>query len=171
MEVRKSIAADYSRLQALYPRAFPSEDLLPLVNALLEQTPGILSLVAVEDMGVIGHVIFTLCHVEGDAHTVALLGPLAVLPERQQQGTGSALVQAGFDFLKRASVSRVFVLGDPAYYRRFGFVPDFKVTPPYPIPKEWIGAWQSLGLNPAAAAPIGKLRLPEPWLQPPLWTP
>lgn len=171
IEIRETVASDFDELPAVYARAFPAEDLLALVKALCEATSGTLSLVAVEGARIVGHVVFTTCHVDGAPHTVALLAPLAVLPNRQKQGIGSALVRAGFGLLKSANVARIYVLGDPAYYARFGFAPDFDVTPPYALPEEWRTAWQSCTLNPAVSALSGMLKPPQPWLQPRLWAP
>ena len=50
-----------------------------------------------------------------------VLSPLGVVPQRQGQGVGSALVRAGLRILDERGVPLVFVEGDPAYYRRFGF--------------------------------------------------
>ncbi len=171
IEVRATIAADIGELESLYTQAFPTEDLLPLVRALLELSSDTLSLAAVDHTHIVGHIVLTFCHVDNDRRTVALLGPLGVTPERQQQGIGSKLIRAGFDLLRKANVCCVYVLGDPAYYARFGFTPEFNVKPPYALPEEWKGAWQSNALNPGAAALTGTLRPPEVWLQPKLWAP
>ena len=63
------------------------------------------------------------------------------------------------------------VLGDPAYYGRFGFVPEESVTPPYPLPEEWADAWQSLRREPATILEDGALSLPAAWMDPALWGP
>ncbi len=59
---------------------------------------------------------------EGEA-AAAALALLAVLPAFQRLGIGSALVSAGLDHCRQARHARVLVLGDPAYFSRFGFVP------------------------------------------------
>jgi putative acetyltransferase len=61
------------------------------------------------------------------------------------------------------------VLGDPAYYARFGFRPERGVAPPFPIPEAWAEAWQGLALAPDAPAPQGRLTVPAPWADPALW--
>jgi putative acetyltransferase len=162
---------DWADLASLYPQAFPDEDLLPLVQALLEQVPGVLSLVGILDAGVIGHGLFTPCDVIGHSGEAALLGPLAVAPGYQRQGVGNALVQAGLQRLAALGVRQVFVLGDPTYYGRFGFRPETAVAPPYPLPADWTDAWQSLSLGDATPLGPGSLALPRPWLQPALWAP
>ena len=65
----------------------------------------------------------------------------------------------------------VCVLGDPAYYGRFGFEPDDRVAPPYPLPQEWRSAWQSLSLCGNDRPARGTLSVPPPWRQPALWAP
>ena len=171
IDIRESLPRDIASIEKLYPDAFPDEDLLPLVGELLREEQVVLSLVATADRALAGHVIFTTCAIVGTTDSVALLGPLAVAPARQRQGIGSALVRAGFRRLENAGTSQVYVLGDPAYYRRFGFEPDDDVTPPYPLPEEWHGAWQSLSLGGNKPSLHGKLSVPQPWRQHALWAP
>ena len=84
------------------------------------------------------------------------LGPVAVTPRRQRSGLGTSVVR---DALRRATEARermVLVLGEPAYYQRFGFVP----AAPYGVTSEWSSAgdaWQLLALRPVEA------RYPSPW--------
>jgi putative acetyltransferase len=100
----------------------------------------------------------------------ALLAPLAVDPIHQKQGVGSALIQAGLRRLREEAFSMVCVLGDPAYYGRFGFKTESSIGTPYPIPPEWSDAWQSQRLVDAAGNVGGKLSLPRYWLDPALWS-
>jgi len=165
------VPTDSAAIESLYPDAFPDEDLLPLVRDLLQEPSAMLSLVGTIEAKVVGHVIFTKCHVADDAATVALLAPLAVSPAWQKQGIGSAIVRDGFRRLADAGVSHVYVLGDPGYYARFGFKPEYRVMPPYELPREWADAWQSRSLIGAADTGSGKLTLPRVWHQPALWAP
>ena len=171
IEIRDSVPGDLASIEALYPDAFPDEDLLPLVRELLRDTPGIVSLVAIIDASLVGHVIFTPCRVEPGADPVALLAPLAVAGAWQRQGIGSAIVEAGLQRMESAGVTRIYVLGDPAYYGRFGFAPETDVAPLYPLPAEWRGAWQSKSLADGEAPLKGRLALPRVWLRPELWAP
>ena len=107
----------------------------------------------------------------GGIDCVALLGPLAVMPSRQRQGVGRTLIRAGFDRLAQGIVRRVLVLGDPAYYGRFGFLRENSILPPYELPAAWTAAWQSISLGADAARIAGKLRPTAAWLQPALWAP
>ncbi len=170
LEIRESRHSDASGIEQLYVDAFPDEDLLPLVRKLLDLRQSVISLVGIFENVIVGHISFTLCHVEGGKDKVALLAPLAVTPTLHKQGIGSTLVQKGFKQLKNASICHVFVLGDPAYYSRFGFKAEDKVAPPYPLPTEWRGAWQSIQLCDAEALHEGRLSVPEPWRHIELWT-
>jgi putative acetyltransferase len=100
---------------------------------------------------------------------LALLGPLAVLPALQRRAIGTALVHEALLQLAAAEVTRSFVLGDPAYYGRFGFAPEREIAPPLPVPPAWRSAWQSLSLPGAGAVPPGTLSVPSPWHDPSLW--
>ncbi|MEM8817450.1 MAG: N-acetyltransferase [Pseudomonadota bacterium] len=171
LEIRESRPDDLAALESLYPQAFPDEDLLPVVRDLLPDTTVTLSLVATMGAQITGHVIFTKCGVTGSSVNAALLGPLAVAPARQRQGVGTAIVRDGLRRLQEAKVSLVCVLGDPAYYGRLGFLRESSVEPPYPLPDEWDGAWQSRRLCEIAKPCTGRLSVPSQWLEPALWAP
>ena len=111
--------------------------------------------------------LFTVCHV-GEA-PVALLAPLAVAPKDQRRGIGTALVRTGLAWLSEQAIARVFVLGDPDYYGRFGFAREDHAIPPYPIPEAWAPAWQSLSLGNEPLRTAGPLLVPPPWQDPLLW--
>jgi predicted N-acetyltransferase YhbS len=81
------------------------------------------------------------------------------------------MVRGGLQRLENAGVTQVYVLGDPSYYGRLGFKTETRVTPPYELPPEWVGAWQSQSLVSATTPRSGMLLLPRAWLEPALWTP
>jgi len=94
----------------------------------LRATPGlspIVSLVAVVDEQVVGHILFTPIRVgQSPAVSTAMsLAPLAVLPAFQRTGVGDALVRAGLAECARLGQPVVVVVGHPEYYPRFGFRP------------------------------------------------
>ena len=171
LEIRESAQADVAAIESLYPEAFPDEDLVPLVQDLLRDPGVAISLVGAIDGQITGHVIFTKCGVAGSDVKAALLAPLAVAPAWQRRGIGSAIVRAGLQRLKDTGVELVCVLGDPAYYSRLGFAPENLVEPPYRLPAEWEGAWQSQYLSDSTAPCTGKLIVPPQWLQRALWAP
>jgi putative acetyltransferase len=158
-------------LEALYPQAFPNEQLLPVLRRLLAEVPGVLSLAATVDSTIVGHVLFTPCRTDEGDSACSLLAPLAVVPAWQKQGIGSSLVREGLQRLREAGVSQVFVLGDPAYYGRHGFKQESQVRPPYALPAEWATAWQSQALGSTSRTESGRLQLPPPWMEPALWLP
>jgi len=96
-----------------------------IVQALRQAGALTLSLVAVLDGRVVGHVAFSPAGVgdtDGDAQPGwYLLGPVGVLPGLQRQGMGSRLVREGLARLERLSARGCILVGDPAYYARFGF--------------------------------------------------
>ena len=165
-DIRETEAGDAAALASLHARAFPDEDLRPLVASLLSGPVDVLSLTVRERRAPVAHVVFTPCGGEGRD---ALLGPLAVLPGRQGRGLGSALVRAGLDMLRDRGTDHVFVLGDPAYYARFGFAPERETAAPFDLPEAWRDAWQSLTLSDAPAPKAKRLAVPEPWRDPALW--
>lgn len=169
--IRQSTPEEAVAITGIYPAIFPEEDLQPLVRDLLQEGESVLSLVAVAEDEIIGHVVLTLCAVEGKADQIGLLGPLGILPDRQGQGIGRALVQAGFEAMKERGVTKVCVLGDPDFYSRYGFEAEKDIKPPYDLPAEWDGAWQSVTLDDNAAPLTGTLTPPKPWQNKALWLP
>ena len=171
IEIRESRSGDIAALEALYPAAFPDEDLLPVVRSLLEDPTVVDSYLGCVGDDLAGHVFFTSCSLPGTREKLSLLGPLAVAPERQRAGVGAALVRYGLDRQKQAGVTRVLVLGDPKYYGRFGFTMETDIQPPYAIPAEWREAWQSLLLTDGGEGRAGVLNVPGPWQEERYWAP
>ncbi|MGA9541355.1 MAG: N-acetyltransferase [Methyloceanibacter sp.] len=169
VEIRQALPADAPAIEALYPAAFPDEDLVPLVRDLQELAA--ISFVGLANNGLVAHAAFTPCSLAGRGDNVALLGPVAVAPDRQRQGIGSALLRAGLRHLQNAGTGWVFVLGDPGYYGCLGFKPDDDVRPPYRLPEEWRGAWQSLSLSEHKTPLRDQLTVPQAWRRQALWTP
>ena len=118
---------DRAAVVRVHKHAFGRADEAELVAALFDVdiVDRRLSLAADRDGTIIGHALFTPVTIrDGVADSAAVaLGPIGVLPDEQRRGTGSALVRAGLAACARAGHDVVFVLGSPAFYGRFGFVP------------------------------------------------
>ncbi|HEV7266098.1 MAG TPA: N-acetyltransferase [Falsiroseomonas sp.] len=169
--IRETAPADLPEIAALYAEAFPGEELMPLVRELLAESGGVLSLAAIHGSALIGHAVFTACGLDAAEDGIALVGPLAVAVSWQRRGVGTALLHAALRRLEEAGVEQACVLGDPAYYGRLGFVAETGIRPPYALPAQWEGAWQSLQLAAAGRPRQGVLRVPSPWRRPVLWAP
>jgi putative acetyltransferase len=81
-----------------------------------------LSLVAEDQALIVGHVLVSRGHVEPSREPLLLLGPIGVLPERQREGIGSALVETALARACDLRATCVALIGDPDFYARFGFV-------------------------------------------------
>jgi putative acetyltransferase len=119
-----------------------------------------LSLVALVDDAVVGHVIATRARVGPDRAPALGLGPLGVLPEHQKQGVGGALMHAVIAAAEALDETLVALLGHPEYYPRFGFLPAAELGVISPDPA-WGAAFQARRLS--AAAPRGQFRYAEPF--------
>jgi putative acetyltransferase len=92
-----------------------------IVEALRDTGALELSLVAISDGWIVGHIAFSKAGIGDSESGWFLLGPIAVLPDCQRQGIGSALVESGLAELRSRHASGCVLVGDPGYYRRFGF--------------------------------------------------
>ena len=92
MEIRASRPIDRSAIEALYPAAFPDEELLLIVRALFATESRVLSLAGMIDAVLVGHFVFICCDIDTHENIAALLGPLAVSSDHQGEGVGSALI-------------------------------------------------------------------------------
>ncbi len=137
--IRAEQHGDREAIFALNNSAFDTPSEANLVDSLRTQATPIISLVAEQDGEVIGHILFSPVTLVGHSDiTILGLGPMAVAPEHQHQGIGSALVQAGLEHCRELGVEAVVVLGHPTYYPRFGFVPAsrFAIDSEYDAPDE-----------------------------------
>lgn len=124
--IRTERSGDEAAIRQVVSAAFGGSAEADLVEALRRSeawVPG-LSLVAADDARVVGHVLFTRAVIRGASEIPVLaLAPVAVAPDRQGRGIGDALVRAGLAAARAAGERIVIVVGHPAYYPRFGFVP------------------------------------------------
>jgi putative acetyltransferase len=125
-EIRSAQQADYPAIETVHRSAFSTDLEARLVRLLVARGQDAISLVAVTDGQVVGHVLFSpaTIDIEGCVIVSGLgLAPVAVLPPFQNRGHGSALICAGLEGCSQLAVPFVVVLGEPTYYSRFGFVP------------------------------------------------
>jgi len=104
--------------------AFEQPDEADLVDALRESGDAVLSVVAEEDGRIVGHVLFsrlTIHGARGEIVAALALAPMAVVPERQRQGVGTALLTGALRECRARGERIVIVLGHPEFYPRFGF--------------------------------------------------
>jgi predicted N-acetyltransferase YhbS len=156
LKIRKSIESERSEILNIHDQAFgkgKGSVIAKLVNDLFddETAKPILSLVAVENDKLVGHILYTKVIVAEAENSISaqILAPLAVLPDEQKKGIGEKLINEGLKLLKENGTELVFVLGHPTYYPRCGFIPAGKqgYEAPYHIPEEHAEAWMVQELN------------------------
>lgn len=123
--IRSETFEDHGFVRRVNELAFGRGNEADLVDALRVNARPFISLVAVVDEQVMGHIFFSPVSVESEAgaFNAIALGPLAVLPEHQNKGIGSQLAREGLKECGRLGEDIVVVLGRPNYYPRFGFAP------------------------------------------------
>ncbi len=123
--IRPERPDDADAVRAVLAAAFPGDVEARLVDLLRQRGRVLLALVAELDGRVVGHVLFSPVTVGAAAPGPEPVGlaPVAVLPEHQGRGIGSRLIEEGLAACRAAGHPFVVLLGEPAYYRRFGFRP------------------------------------------------
>jgi len=121
--IRPEQIGDAAAVDTLLRCAFGRAAEAELVARLRREAPGSLALVAERAGSIAGHILFSAVTIEGRERSwpAVGLGPMAVEPDDQRRGIGSALVRAGLDACAARGEGLVFVLGHPDYYPRFGF--------------------------------------------------
>src|SRR5512147_799435 len=134
--IRAEQPGDFEPVHALLTASFGREAEARLVDRLRASGKIATALVAEEKERILGHVVLSKIVVDTEAGEVGALAlaPLAVEPAFQRLGIGSALVSAGLEHCRLERQARVLVLGDPAYYARFGFVPAARFGLKCPFP-------------------------------------
>lgn len=138
--IRAEGEEDWDIVRKVNELAFKQPNEANLVDALRAKASFFISLVAVDGEQVVGHIFFSPVTVKSKENSFAAMGlaPMAVLPERQNQGIGSLLVREGLKECKRIGENVVVVLGHSDYYPRFGFVvaKEKGLSCEYPVPDE-----------------------------------
>lgn len=148
--IRPETAADHNAIRHVNRLAFGQDAEARLVDALREGGYVRVSLVAEQDGQVVGHVLFSDLPIITQAGTVPALAlaPMAVLPEYQNQGLGSALVRRGLEVCKDQGHRIIVVVGHPHFYQRFGF--SSKLASVLTSPFGGGDSWMALELVPGA---------------------
>lgn len=151
MMIRKETEQDFEEIYNLVKVAFQTANVSDgkeqdFVNQLRGGETYIpeLALVAEEKGCLVGHIMLSKATVtDGDnRHEVLYLAPVSVVLGRRNAGIGSALIGESFRLARKMGYTAVFLVGDPAYYRKFGFrsVADYGVTTTHDIPVEYVMA-------------------------------
>lgn len=144
MMIRDEQPGEEARIHELTKQAFApiemSDGSEPMVVDRLRADGDLtLSLVALEGERIVGHVAFspvTLSAADGAWYG---LGPISVHPDSQRSGIGRQLIETGLDRLRARDAAGCVLLGDPAYYARFGFTAPGDLTLGE-IPAEYVQA-------------------------------
>lgn len=143
MMIRTEQLKDYDAVYKVVKTAFESAEQSDgneqdLVNALRKSISFVpeLSLVAVIDEKIVGHILFTKIQI-GDSTELAL-APLSVLPEYQRRGIGKALIAEGHKAAKTLGYNYCVVVGSEKYYPKSGYLPadTFGIQSPFELPRE-----------------------------------
>ena len=157
MDIRPERQSDHDAIHrltkaAFEPMPFSEGDEAECIVKLREDGDLTLSLVAVEGSDIVGHIAFSPVSFDEVFKGWYGLGPISVWPHLQRRGIGGVLVKRGIAELKRKGAVGCVLIGDPAYYHRFGFVGDGRLSYRN-LPNE-IVQWLAFG----EATPAGTLK-------------
>ncbi len=137
VEIRFELPKDIDEVRLLNDKAFGQPEEGRIVDKLRKSCNGILSLVAISNNKIVGHIMFSPVTIETQKGVIEGMGlaPMAVLPELQNCGIGSKLVKEGLRIINNTTCPYVIVLGHEKYYPRFGFQRASK----YGLTSQWEG--------------------------------
>ncbi|BAZ42202.1 GCN5-related N-acetyltransferase [Calothrix sp. NIES-4101] len=141
MQIRVETTQDYQQIAEVNTLAFGRENEANLVTAIRNSHFYIpeLSLVVEIDNFIVAHLMFSYIHLVGEERLRVLsLAPVAVMPEFQKQGIGSALIRHGLEKANAMGEALAVVLGYPLFYNRFGFVSSviYGIKSPFDVPED-----------------------------------
>ena len=121
--IRPEQPVDIPIIRVLNEQASGRPDEGKIIDAVRQRDEPIISLVAVEDDQIVGHILFSPVTIQSPTatHQAGGLGPVAVRPDHQRRGIGGHLIKHGLRECREAGYGVVVVLGHPSYYARFGF--------------------------------------------------
>ena len=167
MIIRPEKKKDYTAIHKVNELAFGGRGEADLIEDLRKTDSFIpeLSLVAIQNEEVVGHILFSPVIIKSKKSVTSALAlaPMAVHPEFQNKGVGSKLAFKGLEDCRCLGHNIVVVIGHPGYYPRFGFLParDRGLNVPFPVPDE---AFMVLELVPGALkAAQGEIIYPPPF--------
>jgi len=139
--IRKETIEDHQEVFAVNKEAFKQDDESRLIERIRAGKNFVseLSLVAVLDENIVGHILFSKIKILGEQTTETLsLAPLAVLPAFQKKRIGESLVRKGLSVALGLGFSSVIVLGHSDYYPKFGFrkASEWNIKCPFEAPDE-----------------------------------
>lgn len=125
LQIRRETIEDIQAIHNVNATAFEREAEAVMVDNLREHGVLTLSLVAVNEDAIVGHIAFSPVEITSEQTGLngLIIAPLAVLPACQKRGIGSTLVRVGLEECRKLGHEIVFLVGHPEYYPRFGFVP------------------------------------------------
>jgi putative acetyltransferase len=123
IQIRRERPGDEPAIAHVNNQAFGQPDEARIIDAIRQAGHATISLVALLDQTIVGHILFTPLTIDSPGSAALGLGPMAVLPQFQRQGIGSMLVQAGLQECAKTDCQIVVVIGHPEFYPRFGFRP------------------------------------------------
>ena len=143
IRIRQEASDDQYQINIVNQTAFGREDEARLVDALRKNKRAFLpelSLVAIIEERIAGHILFTEIMIENEKQETfksLALAPIAVLPEYQRAGIGGALIRKGIEKATQLGYHSIIVLGHENYYPKFGFAPaiQWNIKAPFEVPE------------------------------------
>jgi putative acetyltransferase len=168
VRIRPETPDDHEAVSAVHRAAFRDDRIAALpaaARAAGDYVPE-LSLVAVDDQEIVGHVLLSYCRLETEqgCRRVLQLSPIGVVPRRQREGIGSLLIREAIRRADELGEPLVLLVGDPRYYSRFGFRTASRLGIEHPTPVR-DDVFMALPLKAYDVALRGRLVYPAAWAE------